>query len=190
MLDHPVGFQSKPGLALGFRLEVCEDVHSRRVEPAKERPAGLVLAVHEIQRSGQKFLIHRFHALLRQRAGIFDPAIGIGMKHAARPEVLFELGVLRVVGVLRFFFGVEVVEITEKLVEAVVGGKKLVLIAQVVLAELSGRITKRLEEFGNSRIFRPNSPTASARVFGHAIELIASSFSFQKDPPQKNPQEK
>jgi len=79
------------------------DVHSRRVEPAEERLAGLVLAIHEIKRRRHKFLIHRFHALRRQRACILDPAVGIAMKHPTRTELLFELWILRVVGILRLF---------------------------------------------------------------------------------------
>jgi hypothetical protein len=40
--------------------------------------------------------------------------------------------------VLRLLLGVEVVQVAEELVEAVVGGQVLVAVAQVVLAELAG----------------------------------------------------
>jgi hypothetical protein len=66
VLHHTVGFQSKDGLALRVGLEVRPDMHSGRVEPAEKRLARLVLAIHEIKRSCQKFLIHRFHALNRE----------------------------------------------------------------------------------------------------------------------------
>src|SRR5258707_5465311 len=100
------------------------NVHSRRVEPAEERLAGLVLAVHEIKRSRQKFLVYCLHALNRERAGIFDLAVGIGVNYSTRPEVLFELGIFRVVRILGLFLCVEMIEVAEELVEAVVGGKK------------------------------------------------------------------
>ena len=48
--------------------------------------------------------------------------------------------VARVVLVLGLFFGVEVVEVAEELVKTVVGRQELVLVAEVVLAELAGGI--------------------------------------------------
>ena len=74
------------------------------------------------------------------------------MDHAARAEVLLELGGLRVVGVLRLFLGVEVVEVAEELVEAVVGRQHLVAVAEMVLAELAGDIAERLEQRGDRRV--------------------------------------
>jgi hypothetical protein len=50
--------------------------------------------------------------------------------------------------VLRLLFRVQVVEVAEKFVEAVNGGHKLVEVAEVVLPELSGGITERLEQLG------------------------------------------
>jgi hypothetical protein len=55
------------------------------------------------------------------------------MQHASGTEILSELRVLRIVLVLRFLFGIEVVEIAEEFVEAVQGRKELVTVAQVVL---------------------------------------------------------
>ena len=75
------------------------------------------------------------------------------MQHAARAEMLLELRVLRVVGVLRLLLGVEVVEVAEELVEAVHRRQVLVLVAEVVLAELAGLVAERLEELGDGRIF-------------------------------------
>jgi hypothetical protein len=121
-----------------------------------------VLAVHEIKRSRQKFLVYRLHALNRERAGIFDLAVGIGVNYSTRPEVLFELGIFRVVGILRLFLRVEMIEVAEELVEAVVGGKKLVLITKMVLAELPGRITGQLARTcGTLRTFVGLTPTSS-----------------------------
>jgi xanthosine utilization system XapX-like protein len=62
---------------------------------------------------------------------------------AARTELLLELRALRVVGVLGLFLGVQVVEVAEELVEAVVGRQHLVAVAEVVLAELAGHVALR-----------------------------------------------
>ena len=54
---------------------------------------------------------------------------------------------------LRLFLGVQVIQIAEELVEAMNGGQKLVLVSQVVLAELAGGVAMILEQFGDRRIF-------------------------------------
>ena len=84
------------------------------------------------------------------------------MEHAARAEPLLERGILRVVGVLGLLFGVQVVEVAEELVEAVDRGDELVAVAQVVLAELAGRVASRLEQVGNRRVL-VGEPFGSAR---------------------------
>ena len=56
------------------------------------------------------------------------------------------------VGQLGLFFGVEVIEIAEELVEAVDGGQKLVAVAEVVLAELARRVAVVLQQFGDRRV--------------------------------------
>ena len=125
-------------------------------------------AIDEIERGAEEFLVDRLHALLRQRPGVLalllaprpEARIVAGrlrvgrdaFHHAARAEARLELRVLRIVGVLRLFFGVEVVEIAEELVEAVHGRQKLVAVAEMVLAELSGHVALRLEQFGERRI--------------------------------------
>src|ERR1700742_4561967 len=98
-----------------------EDVHPRRVKVAEPRFVGLVLSVDEVLRRRKKFGIYRLHSLGRQRPGILDLAVSIGMQHAARAKLLAELRVLRIVGVLRLLFSVEVVKVTEELVEAMRG---------------------------------------------------------------------
>ena len=80
------------------------------------------------------------------------------MDHASRPPGLLEglaarqLHVAGIVLVLRLLLGVEVVEIPEELVEPVRGREMLVLIAQVVLPELAGRVATILEKPGDRRI--------------------------------------
>ena len=58
---------------------------------------------------------------------------------------------LRVVGVARVLHRVEVVEVAEELVEAVDRRQELVEVAQVVLAELAGRVAHRLQRRGDGR---------------------------------------
>ena len=45
------------------------------------------------------------------------------------------------------------VEVAEELVEAVHGRQELILVAQMVLAELAGGVAVRLEQFGDGRVF-------------------------------------
>ena len=68
------------------------------------------------------------------------------------PKFFLNSGVLRVVGVLRLFLGVEVVEVAEELVEAVVRRQHLVAVAEMVLAELAGHVALRLEQAGDGRV--------------------------------------
>ena len=147
------------------------DVHAGRVEPDEERLVSLVALVDEVHCAGQELLVHRLHALFGQRAGVLDGLLahpakarilgGIvlvrreGVQDAARAEPRLEIGILgrlRIVGILRLFLGVQVVEIAEELVEAVDGGQKLVAVAQMVLAELAGGVAERLEQFGERRV--------------------------------------
>jgi hypothetical protein len=62
------------------------------------------------------------------------------VEHAARAELLPELGVLRVVVRLRLLLGVEVVEIAEELVEAVDSRQVLVPVAEVIFPELAADV--------------------------------------------------
>ena len=141
-----------------------KQVHVRGVEPHEPRFAGLLLALDEVLRGGDELVVAGLHALLVERAGVLDLLLadlaparhhrrvvlvgGPGMDHAARPEVLRgSSGILsRVVLHLRLFLGVQVVEVAEELVEAVVGRQHVVHVAQVVLAELAGGVALLLEE--------------------------------------------
>ena len=75
------------------------------------------------------------------------------VEHAARTELLLERRVLGIVGQLRLFLGVEVIEVAEELVEAVHGRQVFVAVAEVVLAELAGGVAERLEQLGDGRVF-------------------------------------
>ena len=183
MVDHRVVIGRLPaaGLAKAFRLGVGPQVHVRGVDPAEERFAGLVLALDEVLGGGDEVVVAGLHALLGERAGVLDllfadpsPARLLGrvvlvrrpaVQDAARPESscgIREVLLLRVVGQLRFLFGVEVVEVAEELVEAMHGRQVLVAVAEVVLAELAGGVALRLQELGDGRVFgaaaRPATP--------------------------------
>ncbi len=154
--DHHVVVVPLPALALVFLRAMRAEVHRRRVPPHEERLALLVALVDELERVFGRLVVHRFHALLRQGAGVLDLlaalAVGPGVQHAARAEALLELGVLRVIRVFGLFLGIEVIEVAEELVEAVHRGQELVLVPEVVLAELTGRVAQRLEQLGDRRV--------------------------------------
>jgi hypothetical protein len=79
------------------------------------------------------------------------------VQDTARTEPVAELRkvlLARIVGLLRILLGVEVVQVAEELVETVQRGQELVAVAQVVLAELAGRVPVVLEQFGDRRVLR------------------------------------
>ena len=98
-------------------------LHDAFRSPTEEGLARLVLAIDEIDRGGGEFLIHRLHPLLHEGSGVLDLAVGERVDDAARAESLLELGALRIVGILRLFLGIQVIEVAEELVEAVVRGE-------------------------------------------------------------------
>src|SRR5208283_987429 len=77
---------------------------------------------------------------------------GRASEHAARAKAQFELGVLRIFGVLRFVLGIEMVEIAEELVETVNRRQEFVAVTEMVLAELPGHIAERLEQISERRV--------------------------------------
>ena len=174
VLDHAVGVFIIALVAV-FGLDVGAEMHAGAVPPAEERLAGLGLAGDEILGGGDGFLVDGFHAFLGQRAGVFDGlaalAVGLAAEHTAGAKDLFECfsagqhHVAWVVLVLRFFLGVEVVEIAKELIEAVHGGQMFVAVALVVLAELAGGVAETLHDGGHGDVgflptFRaPGMPT-------------------------------
>src|SRR5262249_31560652 len=86
-----------------------------------------------------------------------NPAARPTVDHSTRPELAPELREVllgRVVELFGLLFGVEVVEVAEEFVEAVVGRKELVAVAKVVLAELPGNVPLLLQRGGDRRICR------------------------------------
>ena len=168
MLHHAVGIDAEPGLALRLRLEPRPDVHAARIEPDEERLLVPVRAVDEVDRGFEEFLVDRLHALLGERSGVLAFLLAPGAEarivarrvgrgrnafhDAARTELRLEGGILRIVGVLRLVLGVQVIEVAEELVEAVHRRQEFVAVAEMVLAELPGRIALRLEQIGDGRV--------------------------------------
>ena len=142
----------------------------------EERLAGRLLPLHVVDRRGRGLVVDRLHALLGQRAGVLDGlladlaearidgrivAVGrLAAQHAARAELGLVGRVLRIVRQLRLFFGVEVIEIAEELVEAVHRRQRLVAVADVVLAELSGGIAEVLQQAADRGVELAACPSA------------------------------
>ena len=87
-------------------------------------------------------------------------------ENSAWPELRPECRILGVVLLLGKLFGVQVVEVAEELVEAVDGRQVLVAVAQVILAELAGRIALRLEHFGQRGRCRLQAQLGARRTDG------------------------
>ena len=156
VLDHAVGVLVLTGDPAELGLDVRAEVHAGSVPPAEERLAGLHLAPDEVDGRVGRVVVDRLHPLPGERAGVLDPlrAVGIGPRvdHTPRTEALAELGILRVVLVLRLLLGVEVVEVAEELVEAVHGRQVLVAVAEVVLPELPRGVPAILQKDGDGGI--------------------------------------
>ena len=152
------------GLAAAAVLDVGAEVHVRRVEPHEERGVAVLGGAHEAQRLGEDLLVDGLHPLAGERAGVLDAlrsvTVGPRVDHAAGSEALAEvreLRVARVVVLLGFLLGVEVVEVAEELVEAMHRREELVLVAEMVLAELAGGVPLRLEGGGDRRVRGPQA---------------------------------
>ena len=155
-------------------------VHAGRVEPAKERTVGLRLTLDKVDGSARSLIVNRLHAFLGQRAGVFNGLFadapearidgwivtvgGSALEHAAWPETLLEAGILWISGVLRLFFGIEVIKVTEEFVEAMNCRQKPVLVTQVVLAELAGRVAERLESFRDGHVLGTETQVGSGQT--------------------------
>jgi hypothetical protein len=136
----------------------------------KGLPAAM-LALHVVAGGVGELVVAGLHPLTGQRSRVLDPLLPdpaptrvllrvvLGRRpateHPARAEPLPELletVFLGVVGVLRVFLGVQVVQVSEELVEPVYGRQELVLVPQMVLTELRGRVAVVLQELGDRRI--------------------------------------
>ena len=82
------------------------------------------------------------------------------MQHASRSELPLKCRVFRVVRIFGLFLGIEMVEVTKELVEAVHRREKLILVSQVIFSELASGVAERLQEFRNGRVFRADTESA------------------------------
>ena len=170
VLDHAVDVFAVAVLVAAAMLgaNVRPQVHAGRVEPAEERLASRLLPLHEIDGRGRGLVVDRLHPLLGQRAGVLDGLLAdlaearidrrivdvgrLALQHAARTELRQVGRILRIVRQLRLFLGIEVIEIAEELIEAVHRRQRFVAVADVVLAELPGRVAEVLEQAADRRI--------------------------------------
>ena len=163
--DHHVVVVTLAALALVLLSAVGPEVHGRRVVPHKERFFRRVRLVDEAQRVCRHFVVDGFHPLLRQRPGVLDASVRKAVDHPTRAKPLLELRVLRVIGILGLFFGIEVVEVAKELVETVVCWQVLVLVAKMVFPELAGGIAMRLEQLGDGGVFRLQADVGSGHPY-------------------------
>ena len=173
VLDHAVGVFGpgrQSGRAAMDSAYMRAEVHPGRIEPAEEWRVGLRLTLHEIDGGSRCFVVDRFHPFLGERAGVLDGLLAdlaparmfgrivairrLATQHAPWADRLPERGIVRIKAVLRIFFGVEVVEIAEEFVEAMDGRQIFIAVAEVVLAELAGGVTKRLQQLCDGRVSR------------------------------------
>ena len=155
VVDHDVMVLGLPaaGLAQALRLGVGAEVHVRGVEPHEEGHAGVIVTLDEVDGLLEHFVVDRLHTLLGQRTGVDDGlaalAVRLAVQDAAGTEVRLEVREVDRVGIVAqfgLFLGVQVIEITEELVEAVHGRQVGITVAQMVLAELAGGIALALED--------------------------------------------
>ena len=78
---------------------------------------------------------------------------GIGMDHVARTKLRLERRVIRPIRVGCVFHRVQMVEPAPIFIKPLHCRQKPILVAQMILAELPGRVAKRLEHGGQRRIF-------------------------------------
>ena len=141
-----------------------EDMHARGIHPDEEWLSRLDLFAHESDRPVRRLVVNRLHALDVERPAVLDLAAGVGVDDAAHVIDLEKSRVVfRPIRHLRLLLGVQVIEIPVELVEAVVGGKIFVTVTEMVLSELPGGITKRLERLrdGDVPLLKTNRRSGS-----------------------------
>ena len=161
MLHHAVRINAESGFSLRLGLSLVQMCMRLELNQAKNGFLSRFARSMNSMRGAEKLLVHRLHALLGERTGvraallaplaearIFSRSFGDGRRaseHAPRTEAQFELGILRIIGMLRLVLGVQMVEVAEELIETMHRRQKFIAVAEVVLAELSGHIALGLE---------------------------------------------
>ena len=152
VLHHAVGVLVLARDAPVLLLDVRAEVHARAAPPHEEGRPRCVGIADEAHGGCDRLIVYRLHALLGEWPGVLDPAVGVAVDHTPRAESLREGPILGIVLVLRLLLGVQMIEVAEELVEAVVCGQELILVPEVVLAELTRGVTQVLEEHGDRRV--------------------------------------
>src|SRR6185369_6628375 len=126
---------------------MCAQVHSCSVPPAEERFTCSLLSFDEINGSSTGLIIDRFHSFLCERTSVLNSLFtdftkarvhrciiggaGFAFQHTARSPLRFKGWVLWIIGQFRFFFRIEVIEITEEFIEAIYCRQRFVAITHV-----------------------------------------------------------
>src|SRR6266850_1571142 len=87
--------------------------------------------------------VHRGVVLIRSKAVI----------HATRAEHCLELRIFWVLGDFGLLLRIQVIKVAKKFVETVNRREKVIAITEMILAELPGSVTKRLEQVGERWVF-------------------------------------
>src|SRR5437667_378498 len=125
-------------------------MHGTRNPPSRTVPLhcanGVVPPAGQVKGAGVLALLFADLASARV-SGCVIRSGGPGVNHVAWADLVQEL--LRVVGMRRIFHCIQVIEVAEELIEPVNGGQELIEIAEVIFAELAGRVALRFERGGN-----------------------------------------
>jgi hypothetical protein len=76
------------------------------------------------------------------------------MEDAPRSKCFQECRVVGIIWQFWLLFGIQVIEIAKEFLESVHGWQIFIAVTEVVLSELTGGVTERLEQFGDGRVFR------------------------------------
>src|SRR6185369_4397765 len=87
------------------------------------------------------------------------------MQHATRSELLSEFRVFGIIGILRFLFRIQVIEISKEFVEAVHRRQKFIAVAEMVFAKLTGNVSKWFQNISNCRVFGLKSESRARQTY-------------------------
>ena len=121
MFHHAIGVNAQPGFAGHAFFQVGKNVHFGRIPPKEERFSIIFCLSHKIYGFGIYFFVNGFHPLFGKWPGIFNTAAGKTVDHTTRTKLLFELRIFWIIFIFRFFLCVQMVEVPEKLIKAMIG---------------------------------------------------------------------
>src|ERR1700685_707684 len=128
-------------------------MHTREVHPRKEWRSCLGLFGDEVRARLRCLVVDSLHPLNVQRTGVVDLSVSERVNDAAGIVALKKIGIVTgPVWTFGLLFRVQVVQVAEELIEAVVGRQEFVAIAEVVLAELTCGVTERLKRLSDGDV--------------------------------------